>query len=128
MLPTAKEEMLSPLASSNEWSDEKIFSFAAGVGLTSLGTHQGTCAAQNKKLHQGVFPKNQALRVSGIRAKRAGTHRDSETWWRKTASGSALDANGNTLTDAQGRSFTWNFENRRTQAVVPGTRAALCET
>src|SRR3984957_6428693 len=33
----------------------------------------------------------------------------------------ANDANGNTLTDAQGRSFTWDFENRLTQAVVPGT-------
>src|SRR5579864_6579232 len=33
----------------------------------------------------------------------------------------ALDANGNTLTDASGRSFTWDFENRLTQAVVPGT-------
>ena len=30
-------------------------------------------------------------------------------------------ANGNTLTDAQGRSFTWDFENRLIQAVVPGT-------
>jgi RHS repeat-associated protein len=35
--------------------------------------------------------------------------------------GSALDANGNTLSDAQGRSFTWDFGNRLTQAVVPGT-------
>jgi YD repeat-containing protein len=34
---------------------------------------------------------------------------------------SAYDANGSTLTDAQGRSFTWDFENRLTQAVVPGT-------
>lgn len=33
----------------------------------------------------------------------------------------AYDANGNTLSDAQGRSFTWDFENRLTQAVVPGT-------
>jgi RHS repeat-associated protein len=33
----------------------------------------------------------------------------------------AYDANGNTLTDAQGRSYTWDFENRLTQAVVPGT-------
>ena len=32
----------------------------------------------------------------------------------------ALDANGNTLTDAQGRSLTWDFENRLVQAVVPG--------
>jgi len=30
------------------------------------------------------------------------------------------DANGNTLSDAQGRSFTWDFENRLTQAVNPG--------
>ncbi len=30
------------------------------------------------------------------------------------------DNNGNTLTDAQGRSFTWDFENRLIQAVVPG--------
>jgi YD repeat-containing protein len=33
----------------------------------------------------------------------------------------AYDANGNTLSDAQSRSFTWDFENRLTQAVVPGT-------
>jgi RHS repeat-associated protein len=32
-----------------------------------------------------------------------------------------LDANGNTLSDAQDRSFTWDFENRLTQVVVPGT-------
>jgi len=30
------------------------------------------------------------------------------------------DANGNTLSDAQGRSFTWDFENRLVQAVVTG--------
>ena len=33
----------------------------------------------------------------------------------------AIDANGNTLTDASGKSYTWDFENRLTQAVVPGT-------
>jgi len=32
----------------------------------------------------------------------------------------AFDNNGNTLTDAQGRSFTWDFENRLVQAVVTG--------
>ena len=32
----------------------------------------------------------------------------------------AYDANGNTLSDAQGRSFTWDFENRLTQATNPG--------
>ncbi len=30
------------------------------------------------------------------------------------------DANGNTLTDASGRSFTWDFENRLVQATNPG--------
>ena len=34
---------------------------------------------------------------------------------------STYDPSGNTLTDAQGRTFTWDFENRLTQAVVPGT-------
>ena len=33
----------------------------------------------------------------------------------------AYDANGNTLSDASGKSYTWDFENRLTQAVVPGT-------
>ncbi len=32
----------------------------------------------------------------------------------------AYDANGNTLTDAQGRTFTWDVENRLTQVVNPG--------
>ena len=31
------------------------------------------------------------------------------------------DANGNTLSDASGKSYTWDFENRMVQAVVPGT-------
>jgi RHS repeat-associated protein len=31
------------------------------------------------------------------------------------------DANGNTLTDAAGKQYTWDFENRLTQVVVPGT-------
>jgi RHS repeat-associated protein len=31
------------------------------------------------------------------------------------------DANGNTLADASGKSYTWDFENRLTQATVPTT-------
>jgi RHS repeat-associated protein len=34
------------------------------------------------------------------------------------------DANGNTLTDASGKTYTWDFENRLVQAVVPGTGTA----
>jgi YD repeat-containing protein len=30
-------------------------------------------------------------------------------------------ANGNTLSDPSGKSYSWDFENRLTQAVVPGT-------
>jgi RHS repeat-associated protein len=40
-------------------------------------------------------------------------------------SGTALDANGNTLSDASGRTFTWDFENRLTQAFVPGTNGGM---
>ena len=31
------------------------------------------------------------------------------------------DANGNTLSDPSGKSYSWDFENRLVQAVVPGT-------
>jgi len=31
-----------------------------------------------------------------------------------------IDANGNTLSDPSGKSYSWDFENRLTQAVVPG--------
>jgi YD repeat-containing protein len=33
------------------------------------------------------------------------------------------DANGNTLTDPSGKQYTWDFENRLAQVVVPGTGA-----
>ena len=33
----------------------------------------------------------------------------------------AYDANGNTLSDPSTKSYSWDFENRLTQAVVPGT-------
>src|SRR5258708_34321895 len=32
----------------------------------------------------------------------------------------AYDATGNTLSDPSGKSYTWDFENRLVQAVVPG--------
>src|SRR5271156_3594952 len=39
-----------------------------------------------------------------------------------TSNGShTYDANGNTLADPSGKSYSWDFENRLTQAVVPGT-------
>jgi RHS repeat-associated protein len=121
MLPVAEEEMLSPLAPSSAWGEERVFSFVAGVGLAALETHQGANTTRAKKPHQGIFSKNRRLRFSAMWAKWSGTHQDrSGSWW-KSVLGSALDANGNTLNDASGKSYTWDFENRLTQAVVPGT-------
>jgi|HubBroStandDraft_5_1064220.scaffolds.fasta_scaffold18921_3 YD repeat-containing protein len=34
----------------------------------------------------------------------------------------AYDSNGNTLTDAGGKTYTWDFENRLVSAMVPSTR------
>src|ERR1700688_5028520 len=115
MLP-ATEERTSALT-----SGEETFSLAAGVALAALETHQGPHAAQGKKPHQGIFSKNRALRVGKIWVKYSGTHQDRKCSWSKTVSGSALDANGNTLSDPSGKQYTWDFENRLVQAVVPGT-------
>jgi RHS repeat-associated protein len=46
------------------------------------------------------------------------THIDSATIVLFTV---AYDANGNTLSDPSGKQYTWDFENRLVQAVVPGT-------
>jgi RHS repeat-associated protein len=115
MLPAAEERTLALT------SAEETFSLAAGVALAALETHQGPHAAQGKKTHQGIFSKNRALRVGEIWVKYSGTHQDRKCSWPKTVSGSALDANGNTLSDPSGKSYSWDFENRLVQAVVPGT-------
>ena len=115
MLPAA-EKPIPALTSS-----EEIFSLAADVALAALDTHQGAHEAQGEKPRQGIFSKNRALRVGKIWVKYSGTHQDRKCWWSKTVSGSALDANGNTLSDPSSSSFTWDFENRLVQAVVPGT-------
>jgi RHS repeat-associated protein len=115
MLPAAEER--TPALTSGE----EIFSLAAGVDLATLETHQGPHAAQGKKPHQGIFSRNRTTTVGAARAKWSATHQDRKCSWSKTVSGSALDANGNTLSDASGRSFTWDFENRMVSAVVPGT-------
>src|SRR5580700_5993330 len=102
MLPTS-EERIPALA-----NGEEIFSWAAGVALAALETHQGPHAAQGKKPHQGIFSKNRALRVGEIWVKYSGTHQDRSRSWSKTVSGSALDANGNTLSDPSGKQYTWD--------------------
>ena len=50
------------------------------------------------------------------RSKEAGK----KLWIGIVSSTDAYDANGNTLTDASGRSFTWDFENRLISAINPG--------
>ena len=42
--------------------------------------------------------------------------------------GIVIDANGNTLSDPSGKSYTWDFENRLTQAVVPGIGTVTSNT
>jgi RHS repeat-associated protein len=101
-------------------SSEDIFSLA--VPFVAWSENRiGANAPEGKKTHQGIFSKNRTIAVSATRAKWSGTHQDSETWGGKTVLEIAIDANGNTLSDPSGKSYTWDFENRLTQAVVPGT-------
>ncbi len=53
-------------------------------------------------------------------AKWPGMHQVSGQWWSKTVLGIVIDANGNTLSDPSGKSYSWDFENRLTQVVNPG--------
>jgi len=115
MVPAAAEERTPALT-----SGEETFSLAAGVALAALETHQGPHAAQGKKTHQGIFSKNRALRVGEIWVKYSGTHQDRKCSWPKTVSGSALDANGNTLGDGS-KAYSWNFENQLTSVTLPGS-------
>jgi RHS repeat-associated protein len=102
-------------------STEEIFFVAAGVAVAVLETHRGPHEAQGKKPHQGIFSKNRRLRLGPTWVKWSGTHQDRKCSRSKTVSGSALDANGNTLSDPSGKSYSWDFENRLVSAIVPGT-------
>jgi YD repeat-containing protein len=101
-------------------SSEDIFSLAVPFAACSEN-RIGENAPEGQKSHQGIFSKNRTIAVGATRAKWSGTHQDSGRWWPKTVLEIAIDANGNTLTDASGRSFTWDFENRLVSAVVPGS-------
>ena len=104
---------------------EEIFFLAAGVDVAALETRQGANTVRGEKSHQGIFFKNRTIAVGAMWVKWSGTHQDSGRWWRKTVLGSALDANGNTLSDPSGKQYTWDFENRLVQVVNPsvGTTA-----
>jgi RHS repeat-associated protein len=113
-MPAAAEERIPAPA-----SGEEIFFLAAGFAVAALETRPGANAARGEKPHQGDFFKNRRLRFSAMWAKWSGTHQDRSRSSSETVSGSALDANGNTLTDASGKSYSWDFDNRLTQAIVP---------
>jgi RHS repeat-associated protein len=114
MLPAAEERIPVPA------SGEEIFSLAAPFATRSENRIDEN-ALEGKKTHQGIFSRNRTIALGATWAKWPRTHQDSGQWWPKTVLGIALDANGNTLSDASGKSYSWDFENRLTQAVVPGT-------
>jgi hypothetical protein len=55
MVPAAEEEMLSPLAPSSAWGEERVFSFVAGAGLAALETHQSENRGSRQKTTSGEF-------------------------------------------------------------------------
>src|ERR1700683_1766879 len=101
-------------------STEEIFFVAAGVAVAVLETTRGPHEAQGKKPHQGIFSKNRRLRLGPTWVKWSGTHQDRKCSRSKTVSGSALDANGNTLGDGS-KAYSWNFENQLTSVTLPGS-------
>ena len=114
MLPAAKEKTFAPLG-----SDEEIFSLAAAAGL--LGTHvEGKAETLSKTRVWGFGEKMlPCFRATWQLSENTRWGCEKSSW--ENVSGSALDANGNTLSDPSGKTYTWDFENRLTQAVVPGT-------
>ena len=99
---------------------EEIFSLAVPFAASSEN-RIGENALEGKKPHQGIFSRNRTIASGATWAKWPGTHQDSGQWWPKTVLGIVIDANGNTLSDPSGKQYAWDFENRLTQAVVPGT-------
>ena len=102
-------------------TSDEIFSLAVPFATFASEPRIGANAARGKKPHQGIFSKNRRLRVGAIWPKWPGTHQVSGQWWSETVLGIVIDANGNTLSDPSGKSYSWDFENRLSSAVVPGT-------
>jgi len=109
------EERISALTRS-----EENFSLAVPFAARSENRIDEN-SLEGKKTHQGIFFKNRTIASGATRAKWSGTHQDSGRSWWKTVLGVAIDANGNTLSDPSGKQYTWDFENRLVQAIVPGT-------
>jgi RHS repeat-associated protein len=110
------EERIPALTTSAE-----NFSLAVPFAAFTSEHRIGANAVRGQKTHQGIFSTNRALYVSAMWAKWSETHQVSGQRWSKTVLGIVIDANGNTLSDPSGKSYSWDFENRLTQAIVPGT-------
>src|ERR1700678_1686383 len=108
------EERISALTRS-----EENFSLAVPFAARSENRIDEN-SLEGKKTHQGIFFKNRTIASGATRAKWSGTHQDSGRSWWKTVLGGAIDANGNALSDASGKQYTWDFENRLVQVVNPG--------
>jgi RHS repeat-associated protein len=107
MLTAAKKEILSaPMA----WADECVLPLAA------FGVYPKTRVWGSREKMLPCFSATAQLRIE----LRRGCEKSSG----KTAAGSALDSNGNTLSknDSTGTTnYTWDFENRLTSVTLPGT-------
>ena len=83
---------------------------------------QGTTTTEG---YSGVYPERSRGNAVGNRLSSLGVspyNYNTSNELTSTPSGSyTYDYNGNTLTDASGRSYTWDFENRLTQVTLPGT-------
>jgi RHS repeat-associated protein len=97
-----------------------IFSLAVPFAAIASERRIGANAARGQKPHQRIFSRNRTIAVGATWAKWPGTHQVSGQWWSETVLGIVIDANGNTLSDASGKSYSWDFENRLTQVVNPG--------
>ncbi|MGC0776957.1 MAG: RHS repeat-associated core domain-containing protein [Candidatus Acidiferrum sp.] len=107
-MPTAaKEEKFSaPMV----WTEECVLPLAAS------GVYPKTRVWGSRKKTLPCFSATAPLSVE--------LHRGCENSSGKTAAGSGLDANGNTLTktDSTGiTAYTWDFENRLTSVILPGS-------
>jgi RHS repeat-associated protein len=107
MLPAAKEENFSaPMV----WTDECVLPLAAS------GVYPKTRVRGSEEKMLPCFGATAPLRIE----LRWGCENSSG----KTAAGSALDSNGNTLTSVTGSNTTtyaWDFENRLTSVTLPGS-------
>ncbi len=119
MLYATKEQ---PHAGAVFFGSEDVFPLAAD--LASPKHASGNDCPVSRKLASGVFG-GKTLHCFGATAPLSGNWRRGwENCSGKSVAGSALDANGNTLSknDSNGiTAYTWDFENRMTSVILPGS-------